>query len=295
MTIEAFTPVLWAGAILRHYQTKLVYVNCCNRTYEGDIKLMGDSVRVSSIGDPTILTITKNTDITAAEALQDSTEVLTISQHKGFNFQIDDVDKAQNKPEVMGEATKRAGYALAKTADIYVAGVIQGAVATANQLTPVTLGTGIGDGDAYETIVNLNVKLDENDVPEGMRWCVIPPWVRGLLQKDPRFTSFGTPGNVQNAENGYRAKDIDGLTIFVSNNVNGTTAGTVATSGGAYTVLAGSNDAVTFADQIPASGGVEAYRPHLRFADALKGHQLYGSLVQRPNSLASVVATQAST
>ena len=40
-------------------------------------------------------------------------------------------------------------------------------------------------------------------------------------------------------------------------------------------------------------GGVEAYRPHLRFADALKGHQLYGSLVQRPNSLASIVVTKA--
>jgi hypothetical protein len=267
-------------------------VDCCNRNYEGEIKKMGDSVRINAIGDPTIFSVTKNSDITAPEALQDAAEVLTISQHKGFNFQVDDVDKAQIKPQVMAEATKRAGYGLAKTADIYVAGVIQGAVAAANQLPAATLGTGLGDGDAYELLVDLNIKLDENDVPEGMRWCVIPPWVRGLLQKDPRFTGFGTAGNRAAAEKGT-APNIDGMQVRVSNNVNGTTAGTVAVVGAGYTILAGSTDAVTFADQIPVSDGVEAFRPERRFADALKGHQLYGSLVQRPNSLASVVVNKA--
>jgi hypothetical protein len=292
MSIENFSPVLWANAILAHYKTRLVYVDRCNRNYEGEIRKMGDSVRINSIGDPTIFSVTKNTDITAVEALQGSAEVLTISQHKGFNFQVDDVDKAQNNPQVMSEATMRAAYGLAKTADIYVAGVMQGAVATANQLAAVTLGTSAGSDDAYETLVNLNVKLDENDVPEGMRWCVVPPWVRGLLQKDPRFVSFGTSSNLTTASGGFN-KDIDGMAIFYSNNVNGTTAGTVATTGGAYTIIAGSTDAVTFADQIPESDGVRAYAPEKRFADALKGHQLYGSLVTRPNSLASVVATAA--
>lgn len=292
MGIEAFSPTLWAAAILAHYETKLVYVNLCNRDYEGEIRKRGDSVRINSIGDPTILTITKNTDIAAAEVLQASAEALVIDQHKGFNFQIDDVDKAQNDPKVMSEATKRAGYVLAKAADLYMAGQFQGAVASNNQLTAVNLGTGAGDDDAYETLVDLNVKLDENDVPEGMRWCVVPPWVRGLLVKDVRFSSFGTQANRDTAANGFMG-DVDGMKVYYSNQVNGLTAGTAATVGGAYTILAGSSDAATFADQIPADGGVEAYRPHLRFADALKGHQLYGSLVTRPNSLASVVATKA--
>lgn len=282
---------MWANAILAHYQTKLVYVARFNRDYEGEIKKMGDSVRINSIGDPTIFDVTKNTDITAAEVLQGSAEVLTISRHKGFNFQVDDVDEAQNNPQVMAEATKRAAYGLAKSADIWAAGVLQSAVAVSNQLTPVILDTSGGGDDAYETLVNLNVLLDENDVPDGMRWCVIPPWVRGLLQKDVRFSSFGTDKNRSVLASGELGPDIDGMTIFYSNNVNGTTAGTVATKGGPFTILAGSTDAATFADQIPASGGTEAYRPHLRFADAIKGHQLYGALVTRPNSLVSVVAT----
>ncbi len=292
MGIENFSPVLWADAILAHYRTQLVYVARCNRDYEGEIKQKGDSVRINSIGDPTVLTITKNTDITAAEVLQGSGEALVIDQHKGFNFQIDDVDKAQNDPTVMAEATRRSGYVLGKAADLYCAGVMQSAVAAANKLPAVTVGTGAGDDDAYETLVNLGVLLDENDVPEDMRWAIVPPWYRGLLTKDVRFSGFGTDRNRTTAARGFLG-DIDGMSIYYSNQVNGTTAGTAATKGGVFTIIAGSTDAVTFADQIPASGGVEAYRPHLRFADALKGHQLYGSLVTRPNSLASVQATQA--
>lgn len=292
MSINNFSPTLWADAILAHYMTKLVFVERCNRDYEGEIQQKGDSVRINSVSDPTIFNVTKDTDITAVEALNGSTEVLVINQHKGFNFQIDDVDKAQNDPKVMAEATKRAGYGLAKQADLYVAGVMQAAVAAVNQLAAVTLGTGAGDDDAYETLVNLNILLDEADVPEGMRWCIVPPWVRGLLQKDPRFVSFGTGPNLATASNGY-ARDIDGMSIFYSNQVNGATAGTAAVKGGPYTILAGSTDAVTFAAQIPAGTGTEAYRPEKRFADALKGHFLYDALVQRPNSIASVVATAA--
>ncbi len=292
MGIENFSPVLWADAILAHYQTQLVYVDRCNRDYEGEIRQKGDSVRINSVGDPTIFTVTKNTDITAAENLQGSAEAFVINQHKGFNFQVDDVDKAQNDPQVMAESTRRAAYGLAKVADLYVAGVMQSAVATANKLTAVTLGTGAGDDDTYETLVDLNVLLDENDVPEGMRWCVIPPWMRGLLTKDVRFSSFGTDRNRNTAAKGFMG-DVDGMNIYYSNQVNGTTAGTAATKGGVYTIIAGSTDAVTFADQIPASGGVVPYQPHLRFADAIKGHQLYDAFVTRPNSLCSVQATKA--
>lgn len=292
MGIENFSPVLWADSILAHYQTQLVYVQRCNRDYEGEIRQKGDSVRINSIGDPTIFDVTKNTDITAAEVLQGSAESFVINRHKGFNFQVDDVDKAQNNPQVMSEATKRAGYGLAKNADLYVAGVMQSAVAVANKLNPVTVGTGAGDDDAFETLVDLNVLLDENDVPEEMRWCVVPPWYRGILTKDVRFSGYGTDKNRETAAKGFLG-DVDGMKVYYSNQVNGTTAGTAATKGGVYTIIGGSTDAVTFADQIPANGGVEAYRPHLRFADALKGHQLYDAFVTRPNSLVSVQATKA--
>ena len=37
---------------------------------------------------------------------------------------------------------------------------------------------------------------------------------------------------------------------------------------------------------------VEAYRPELRFADAVKGLHLYGAKVTRPNTLALLIADE---
>ena len=63
-------------------------------------------------------------------------------------------------------------------------------------------------------------------------------------------------------------------------------------SGSAYTVIAGHPNAATFAEQIPPTN-MEAYRPQLRFGDALKGLHVYGYKVTRPYGLTSVVCTQA--
>jgi len=68
-------------------------------------------------------------------------------------------------------------------------------------------------------------------------------------------------------------------------NVNSTATATVAdfaTSGGGQLAIAGSSIATSYAEQISK---VEAYRPQLRFADALKGLHLYGGKVVRPQAL----------
>jgi len=56
----------------------------------------------------------------------------------------------------------------------------------------------------------------------------------------------------------------------------------IAISGGGQLAIAGSSIATSYAEQISK---VEAYRPQLRFADALKGLHLYGGKVLRPQAL----------
>jgi hypothetical protein len=51
--------------------------------------------------------------------------------------------------------------------------------------------------------------------------------------------------------------------------------------------MAGHMDAITFADQITS---VEAYRPELQFADAVKGLHVYGMKVVQPKALAYQVS-----
>jgi hypothetical protein len=100
----------------------LVFGALFNGDYQGEISKMGDTVRINAIGDITISSYSKDTDLNAPQALTDAQTMLTISQAKYFNFEVDDVDQAQAHPEVMTEAMAWAAYRMAETMDEYYAG-----------------------------------------------------------------------------------------------------------------------------------------------------------------------------
>src|SRR4051794_28748111 len=124
MSINNFIGTVWSARILRALEKSLTYGGVVNRDYEGEIKGVGDTVKITSVGDPTVFDYTKNTDMADVETLTDATRSLVIDQAKGFNFQVDDVDKAQGAVGVMDEAMRRAGYKLRDAADQYLAGVL---------------------------------------------------------------------------------------------------------------------------------------------------------------------------
>ena len=286
MSLNNFIPAVWSAQLLNDLQKSMVYANLCNRDYEGEIRAFGDQVKINSIGDVTIGTYTKNTNISSAETLTDAQRILTIDQAKYFNFQIDDVDKAQQSPKVMTAAMQRAAYGLADVADQFIAGLYT-EVASGNTLgddtTPkvidVTAGTGILA--AYEALVDLSVLLDESNVPSAGRWVVLPPWYYGLLLKDDRFVQAGTTAADAALRTGL-VGEAAGFQIFKSNNVPNT-------SGKKYKVMAGYSGAISYAEQIAE---VEAYRPELRFGDAMKGLHLYGGKITRPSGLALLVCSK---
>ena len=113
------------------------------------------------------------------------------------------------------------------------------------------------------------------------------------LNKDARFTSFGTQANVANIREGNISggpdNEIDsngligrvaGFNVYASNQVP-------QTAGVKFKIIAGHPSAWAFADQILE---VEGYRPEKRFADALKGLHVYGAKVVRPYALALMTA-----
>lgn len=283
MTINNGTPTVWVRGLLNNLNDAHVYGNALNRDYQSEISAFGDRVKINSVGRVTIRSHTKNAAISAPETLQDSGQFLIIDQGDYFNFEIDDVDAAQNKVSVMNAAMKDSAWGLADTTDAWLASLLEADVSTSNQLTALTtVGSGINDDDAYEALVDLDVKLSEQNVPrDGNRWVVVPPWYEGELRKDVRFVSFGTPENVAQ----LRGKPIgtaSGFSVWVSNNV--------PLSGSAYTVIAGYKGAATFADQIDK---VVLFSPEDSFSDAVKGLHIYGAQITRPYALSSVVVTQA--
>lgn len=279
-----FIPTVWAARLLSALDKELVYgqTNVCNRDYEGDIRVAGNTVKIASIGNVTVDDYTKDTPIGDPEILTDETQTLSISQQKYFHFFVDSIDRAQMNVNVLDEAMSRASWKLRDAADTYIAGLMSAAVPAGNTIgTAVTPQVPTAD-DAYEYLVDLGVLLDEANTPLSGRFCVVPAWFHGLLLKDDRFVRSGTAAGDRRLMNG-EAGEAAGFTILKSNNVPNT-------AGSAYRIIAGHRIATTYAEQVL---DVQAYRPEQLFGDAVKGLHVYGAKVVRDTSLACLIADKA--
>lgn len=213
MAITKFIPEVWSASLLSILDKALVYGGVSNRNYEGDINDFGDTVHITDIDDVTIAPYTRNTNLSAAEALTDNEQLLVIDQANSFNFQVDDLDRAQvrNSGGLMSEAARRAAFGLRDAADQHLAAKMASA-ATALGLVDGTTATNVYD----QLLVPASVALDEANVPEEMRWIVLPPAVYGKLQLDSRFVKANESGTGA-LHNGV-VGDAAGFRIYKSNN-----------------------------------------------------------------------------
>jgi hypothetical protein len=284
MAIDNFIPTLWSARLLANMHQVLVYgqPGIAKRDYEGDLAAGGNAVKINSIGAVTVSDYTKNTDFgSGPQTLSDATQTLSLDQQKMFNFQVDDIDSAQQKPKVMDEAMREAGYAIAKTQDTFLGGFYTAAPA-GNLLGDDTTPISVTDAtDAYDALVDLGVKLDEADAPDEDRWAVVPPWFHGLLDKDSRLVGSGSAQAEGRLVNGFMGK-IAGFNLMKSNRVANTT-------GAKYKIMAGQGECLQFVEQVSE---IRAYNPEKRFADAVKGLHVYGAKVIRPAKLAVLTANR---
>jgi hypothetical protein len=289
MSLADFIPTLWSASLLEELKDDHVFVDVFNREYEGDIRGFGDSVRILTPERITVSSYTRNSTSITPQQPDGAAQALVIDQANYFSFEIDDLDKAQQNPKLMQAFMREAAWSMSDTIDADLAtelwaGLQGNATAnTGNRLSDRTVGTGASDDDAWEMLIDLGIKLDEDNVPQGGRFCVVPPWFMGVLSKDPRASSFGTDKNRATFANG-RVSDqmVAGFDLRVSNNVT--------VNGSAYRIVAGYKGAATYAEQLES---VEAFRPEDSFHDAVKGLHLYGRKITRPNALAGVEATAA--
>lgn len=282
MSVANFIPTLWSARLLAHLDKAHVYAALVNRDYEGEIKNYGDTVKVNQIGDVTIKNYTKGQDIDDPEELNGDQQELKIDQAKYFNFSIDDVDNAQTNPKLMDEAMQRAAYGMNDTTDGFLANLMAvGAINNGDNLGTDEAPLLPTAETAYDMLVDLGTDLTEKNVPTMGRWVVVPAWFHGLLLKDKRFVGNGTDYNkalIEGGEVGVAA----GFKVNLSNNVPNTT-------GTKYKIIAGTNAAASFAEQILKT---EAYRPEKRFSDAVKGLHVYGAKVFQGKCLSVLTANR---
>lgn len=241
MAITNFQPEVWAAQLLSVLAKSLVYGGApvVNRDYEGDIAAYGDTVHIVSISDPTIVTYSKDTDLTV-QVLTDADRTLLVDQAKAFAFEIDDIDMRQvrNGGGLMSEAASRAAFGLADVADQYLVSKMLADASNSLGVVDATTATNV-----YDTlIVPAAVKLTQNNVPQAGRFLVIDPATYGKLLLDSRFIKVNEAGTSDGLRNGH-VGTAGGFEIFQSNNAfqaNRAIASTTTVSGAkTYTSAAG--------------------------------------------------------
>lgn len=273
MAITNFIPEVWSAAILEALRAKLVFPSLCNRDYEGDIREAGDTVHITGYNDVTVHKYTRGQAITVDDATDKEAAVLKIDQSDYFAFKVNDLDKTQAKADLTGKFTNSAAYNMMKNVENYISNLMDAAVSTPAKT--VAVGT---PADAYLAVVEAGRKLDVQNVPDEGRWLVVSPDFYALLLQDSRFIE-GTEAGHNTLLNGVVGQ-VRGFTVVKSNNVPRKSA-----SPDTQSILAGTNAAVTFAQQVSK---VEAMRMQTDFADMVRGLDLYGAKVIRPECLTKI-------
>ena len=268
MAITNFISTVWSENLYESLKKKYIAISHCNREFEGDIKEKGDTVKICGLGAVNVSDYVKNTNMTTPQVLSDNVRDLVINQAKYFNFQIDDIDRVQSNPRMMDLALKNAASALADAADRYVYSLYDQAGSTIYVDDPTS-------EELIDKLIDARTRLFSNNVssPEDIVIEVTPKIAGMILKAKVKLST----DNGEALENGCIGS-IGGCKIYVSNNIYSIDNEETFE----YKCLARTKRAIAFAEQISE---IDAYRPELRFADAVKGLHLYGAKVVYPNEM----------
>jgi hypothetical protein len=266
-TITNFQQTIWSKSILRSLEKITSLRNHCNFQYEKESK-NAKEVKILSVNRPTIRTYVPGTAITR-ESATDSSQLLQINQYRYFNFEIEDIVKAQSVPGLMEALTDEAAKGLALEGDKYVGDIIKAAadaeeVAVSTEITLSTSNAMASVEDGFATLYANDCKVSDTFYLEVAPkvFTTYRQQLTELSTNNPEILKKGAVGKINNAF------------VCIEN--------MLPKSETAYYNILRTDKAVAFAEQIDK---VEKYRPEDAFTDAVKGLYVFGAKVIRPNEI----------
>ena len=274
---SAFVPEIWSQKLNNMLEKECVMLQCVNRNWEGEIKNQGDKVKIITPADVTISTLGSE-NITYSE-LNPTSMDLVIDQKKFFAFKINDVAAVQANTDIMEAHLKNARKAIEEVQDSYL--LSQHANVDENNIVgsdeePIELDK----TSIYSNFVQLALCLKNSDaVSAAVRpWVVINPTVESYLLQSTEFIGAHNVADETLREGAIGR--IAGMDVLVSTNLTAVD--------GKFYVLAGTNDAITFASQLSK---IESLRDKDSFSDLVRGLYLYGAKTVQPKALAKMVVS----
>ena len=269
-----FIPEIWSQKLNNLLEKDCVMLQCVNRNWEGEIKNQGDKVKIITPADVTISTLSSNA--ISYNELEPTSQELVIDQKKFFAFKINDVAQVQANSDIMEAHLKNVKKAIEEVQDAYLLSM-HANVDTANVVGGTTAVT-LDKSTIYSNFVKLALCLkNSNAVTSGSRpWVVINPTIESYLLQSTEFINAHNVADETLREGAIGR--IAGMDVLVSTNLEAVD--------GKYYVLAGTNDAITFASQLAK---IESLRDKDSFSDLVRGLYLYGAKTVQPKALAKMV------
>ena len=296
-----FIPEIWSGKLIENFYDATVLAAVSNTDYEGEIRQFGDTVNIRQSPEITIRDYVKGQTLTVENPDKPKIQ-LVIDKGEYFACVEDDVDRVQSDITMMDEWTKDASERMkikidtrvlpniAAGADSFNAGATAGKQSGAFNLgtnaAPLTVTK---DGasstvSVVDLIVDMGTVLDENNVPEDNRYLIIPARMAGLIKKSELKDASLTGDGTTILRNG-RLGMIDRFTLYVSHNLLNDTNVTGAGEGGVH-IIAGHKYGFTFASQMT---NMETIRSESTFGDIIRGLQVYGYKVLKPEAISTAI------
>lgn len=272
---SAFIPQIWSQKLNTLLQKNCVMMQCVNRNYEGDIRNQGDKVKIITPADVTISTVGSE-NISYSELEPTSTD-LTIDQKKYFAFKINDVAQAQANQDIMTAHLENARRAIEEVQDSFLLGMHTD-VDEENTVGTEESAVELNKSTIYAKFVELAMKLKNANALTGNKkpWVIINPTIESYLLQSTEFIGAHNVAD-ETIRDGAIGR-IAGMDVLVSTNLTSTS--------GLFYVLAGTNDAITFASQLAK---IESLRDKDSFADLVRGLYLYGAKTVQPKALAKMI------
>lgn len=278
MAVTNFQQTIWSASILRSLDKITSLRNHCNFQYEKDSE-HAKEVKILSVTRPTIRTYVPGTAITR-EGATDSSQLLQLNQYRYFNFEVEDIVKAQSVPGLMEALTDEAGKGLALEGDKYVASIVKAAVEATTPTVPVSSSViTLTTANAVSSVEDGFAKLYENDCKVSDTFYLeVSPKVFTLYRQ--QLTELST-NNPEILKKGAVGK-INNALVCIENCLPTGKATTQATADNVYYNILRTDKAIAFAEQIEK---VEHYRPEDAFTDAVKGLYVFGATIVRPKEI----------
>ncbi len=273
---SAFIPEIWSQKLNNMLAKNCVMLQCVNRNYEGEIKNQGDTVKIITPAEVTISTVTDSA-ISYSELNPTETD-LVIDQKKFFAFKIGDIAQAQANQDIMEAHLQNAKNAIEEVQDSYL--LAQYAYADVENVVNSGTAVTLDKTTIYSYFVELALKLKNSNALSNNQkpWVVINPTIESFLLQSTEFIGAHNVAD-ETLRDGAIGR-IAGMDVLVSTNLTATD--------GHYYVLAGTNEAITFASQLSK---IETLRDKDSFSDLVRGLYLYGAKTVQPKALAKMIVT----